>query len=177
MPLRTEYIEFEAEIESLQADMEDAADRLAEMDEDTPERLAAKVLQEGRDAETYINFLQSLTEGEAANMPAMEGVELAGLTSGELDLVDDIVEKHSNMRRRHAWVAVATQGDAPYLAHDPSEPLTVEACEESAMQVADLPRPFVEWCEERIGELSHLSESRGNGFLELASAKKTEAEE
>lgn len=172
MPLRTEYIDFETELESLREDMDAAADRLAQMSDDTPDELMGRVLQEGRQCETYINFLEELTDGSVPGMPEMEGVELAGLTSGELDLVDDIVEKHSNMRRRHAWVAVATHGDAPYLAHDPDESLTVGGCEETALQVADLPRPYVEWAESKIGDLSYLSDELGNGFLALASEKK-----
>lgn len=174
MPLRTEYIDFEDEIQGLREDMNDAAERLSQMNEDDPEEIAGLTMREGQQCETYIEFFEDLTAGEVPGMPSMEGVELAGLTSGELDLVDDIVEKHSNMRRRHAKVAIGTRGDAPYLEHDPEDALSVDACEETALQVASLPRPYVNWAAERIGEYSYLSDDRGNAFLALASEKKQE---
>lgn len=172
MPLQTETIDFEREIQDLTDDMEAIAEEVSQMGEDTPPQVSMRKIKAGKDLETYIDFLERVNDDteDVAGMPDIDTLTFSGLTSGEQDLVDDIDEKHENMRRNKAWVAVATR-EGPYLEHDPEDALTVDAVEETAVAVADLPRPFVTWAESKIGELSHLSEDRGNGFLALASEK------
>lgn len=175
MPLRTEYINFNDEIQSLKDEREDIADRVAQMDDDTPSRLAQRAISNGNDLHNQINILEALRDGDVDDLPAVEGVELAGLTDGEIALVEDVVDKHSNVKHRHPWVAIGTR-EGPYLEHDPEEALSVDAVEETVVRVGDLPRPYVEWAEEKISQLSHLSEEQGNGFLRLVSEKQTSEE-
>lgn len=171
MPLRSEYVDFDSEIQSLQSDMNDLAEQASTLsDGDAPEQQVQQVIQQGNELNNQINILRALQDGDVEGLPAVDGVELAGLTAGEVNLVEDVVDKHSSVRHRDAWVAIGTR-DGPYLEHDPSEGLTVGGVEDSVIAVADLPLPYVRWAEERISQLSHLSEGEGNGFLELVSEK------
>ena len=171
MPLRTEHINFNDEIESLRADMEELAEQQAELAQgDAPEQQVKQVLQQGNELNNQINILEAFRDGEIHGVEASEGVELAGLTAGEVNLVEDVVDKHTSVRHRDAWVAVGTR-EGPYLKHDPGDGLTVGRVEDSVIAVADLPLPYVRWAEEKISELSHLSEGQGNGFLRLVQEK------
>lgn len=174
MPLRTEYIDFENEIESLKEERDDVVERVAQMDDETPSQLAQRAVSEGNDLHSQINILQDLQNGRVEGLPEMEGVELGGLTDGEIALVEDIVEKYDGVRSRHPWVAIGTRS-APYLEHDPDAgDLTRADYEETTHRVSDLPSPYVDWAEEKISVLSHLSEEQGNGFLRLVQEKQAE---
>lgn len=170
MPLRTETIDLESECERLEDEMEDLASRQASMGEDASEEQAQQLLQQGNELNNQRNILQAIQDGGVEGVPALDTVTLAGLTAGEVNLVEDVVEEYPSVRHRDAWVAIGTH-DAPYLEHDPEEPLTISGVEESVLAVGDLPLPYVRWAEAKISELSHLSESGGNAYLRLVQDK------
>lgn len=173
MPLRTEHIQFEDEIQDLREDMNDLAEKASTLSENgAPDEQIKQVIHQGNELNNQINILEALQGGELESYDPVDGVTLAGLTAGEVNLVEDIVDKHESVRHRDAWVAIGTR-DGPYLEHDPSEGLSIGRVEDSVVAVADLPLPYVRWAEEKISQLSHLSEGEGNGFLALVQEKQT----
>lgn len=173
MPLNTQTIQFEDEIKSIEEDMDDLASRQASMppDADGHEML----LNQGRQLNNQRNILQKLREGDVDGLPEMESITLAGLTEGEKNIVEDFIDDHESVRHETAWVAVATR-QAPYLQHDPEDALNPNVIEDTVVAVGDLPIPFVDWVEAKSSELSYLSESRGNGYLELVRDKQQAGE-
>lgn len=163
MPLRTETIHFDAERDRLTEQMEDLAERQANW-QDRDENRARELLRQGNALENQREVLAHLAEEWDR-----ESVTLAGLTTGEVNLVEDTADKHDNVRERDAWVAIGTH-DAPYLEHDP-EDYTIDAYEDTVLAVADLPLPYVRWAEAKIADLSHLGADEGNGYLALVRDK------
>lgn len=166
MPLQQKTYEFEAEIEATREDMAELAEEQANYE--GPDRRAEAMLQQGLQLESRVNSLEW-----AADEWDVDSVTFAGLTSGEINLVEDTAESYDSVRERDAFVAAGTQ-DAPYLQHDPeySDP-DVDDFEETVMAVTELPRPFVMWAEEKIGELSHVEMSSGNGYLDMVADKQS----
>jgi len=185
MPLRTEVIAFQDARADLQGQMEALADDLADKQDainarqsegrktDHLERQAQELTVQGNELNNQQNILRDIEAGEVATVEAFDAVELAGLTAGEINLVEDTVEQMPKVRERDAWVALGTR-DAPYVAHDPNHPAAdVDAYHETVANVADLPLAYVRWAEGKISELSHLSETEGNGFLQLAQERRS----
>lgn len=168
MPLQTEYVDFEEERKRLYGEMEEIAEQQANWD--GRDEHARQLMQQGNAIENQHTVLKALMEGDIQGVPAMEGVTLAGLTTGDVNRVEDIVEKHSSVRERDAWVAIGTI-DAPYLQHDPDGDFTMSEYEDTVLAVTDLPLPYVRWAEGRISELSHLGADEGNGYLALVREK------
>lgn len=158
MPLQTETIDFDEEQNRIREEMQELAEEQAnwEGSEDHAQRL----LEQGLQLENLLNAMEW-----AAEEWDVDGVTFAGLTSGEINRVEDTAESHDAVRERDAWVAAGTQ-DAPYLAHDPGA-IEQDAFEDTVGNVVDLPRPFVMWAEEKVGELSHVEVDAGNGYLAM----------
>ena len=165
MALRTEYIDFEDERTRLMDRMEELAEKQAGFAEDSTR--AQRLLIEGNALNNQRNILEHLAEEWG-----VDGVELAGLTAGEVNRVEDTVENNPQVRERDAWVAVGTH-DAPYLDHDP-ENIVQDAYEQTVVNVTDLPLPYVRWAEAKISDLSHLGADEGNGYLALVRDKRGE---
>lgn len=176
MALRTETIEFDAERDRLTERMEELAERQVEYQQSAEEtdseeireqkqRQARQLLQEGNRLENQREVLAAIENGDIDGLPAFESVELAGLTTGDVNRVEDVAEEHESVRERDAWVAIGTQ-DAPYLEHDPGE-IVHAAFEDTVRAVTDLPLPYVQWAEAKIADLSHLGADEGNGYLAL----------
>lgn len=174
MPLQTQTIDLNAEIQRLQSEMEEVAEKHATLTaNDAPDEQATQVLQQGNNLNNQINVLTALQDGALEGYDPVESVTLAGLTAGEVNLVEDIVDGNAGVRHRDAWVAIGTR-EGPYLEHDPESQLSVGGVKPSVVSVADLPLPYVQWAEQKISELSHVSEEEGNGFLELVQEKQAE---
>jgi len=176
--LETDEINLDAERDRLRDRMDSLADTQAEWadtanDPDEPEQTRQKARQrieqlttQGNELNNQVRILQ-LIEDEWG----IESVTLKGLSAGDVNRVEDIVDDHPAVRERDAWVALGT-ADAPYLCHDP-DAVAQGDYEDTVQAVADLPLAYVRWAEGKISELSHLSESEGNGYIELVQEKST----
>lgn len=168
MPLQTKEIQFEAERERLREQMEEIAEKQVEWEGD--EERAQQLLVQGNELNNRCNILERMGDEWG-----VESVTLAGLTAGEINLVEDIVEHNDGVNERDAWVAVGTH-DAPYLEHDPdnrpeSPGQYRQQVMETVAEVVSLPLAYVRWAEGKISELSHLDEATGNSYLELVREK------
>jgi hypothetical protein len=172
----TKEINLEQERDRLRSRMDDLAETQTEWaatanDPDEPEQTRRKARQrieqlttQGNELNNQANILQ-LIEDEWG----IESVTLKGLSAGDVNRVEDIVENHPAVRERDAWVALGT-ADAPYLCHDP-DAVAQDNYEDTVAAVADLPLAYVRWAEGKISELSHLSQAEGNGYIELVQEK------
>jgi hypothetical protein len=115
---------------------------------------------QGNELNNQVNILQ-IIEDEWG----IDTVTLKGLTAGDVNRVEDTVDRHESVRERDAWVALGTV-DAPYVHHDPDAVAQADY-EDTVATVVDLPLSYVRWAEGNISELSHLSEAEGNGYIEL----------
>lgn len=167
MPLTEKTIKFGAERERLQEQMEDLASQQVELQDKGRDEKVQEVLIQGNELNNQRNIL-----GHLADEWDMDSVTLAGLTAGEVNLVEDVVEDYPEVRERDAWVAIGTI-DAPYLAHNP-DGVTRNEYETTIQNVMDLPLPYVRWAEGKISELSHLGADMGNGYLRLVADKQGE---
>jgi len=174
MALRTKTIDLEAERDRLQEQMADIAQQQADWEETVAEsdgdneaaaRRVRQLTQQGNELNNQRNIL-----AWAQDEWGVESVTLAGLTTGEVNRVEDTIEKIPAARERDAWVALGTH-EAPYLDHEPRN-ITQDEYEQTVRAVADLPLPYVRWAEAKISELSHLSEAEGNAYLELVQDKR-----
>ena len=172
----TEEINLEQERDRLRDRMDDLAETQADWadtanDPDEPKQTRQKARQrieqlttQGNELNNQVNILQ-LIEDEWG----ISTVTLKGLSAGDVNRVEDIVDDYPAVRERDAWVALGT-ADAPYLCHDPDD-IAQADYEDTVQAVADLPLAYVRWAEGKISELSHLSESEGNGYIELVQEK------
>lgn len=167
MPLRTEVVDLEAEQARLQEQMDEVAEKQLRWQDSDPEQ-AQQLLVRGNELNNQANILDILAEEWD-----VESVELAGLTAGEVNRVEDTVESNPGVRERDAWVAIGTR-DAPYLEHNP-DAVKQSEYEDTVTNVVDLPLSYVRWAEQKISELSHLSEATGNGYLKLVREKQAAA--
>lgn len=167
MPLDTQTYDIETERERLQDEMERMAERQAEYEAKGNDRQARELLREGNELDN-----QHETLGRLADEWNVDGVELAGLTVGEINLAEDVADENKEPRVRDTWVAAGTQ-EAPYLAHEPGN-ITKSDFEETVVNVMDLPMPYVRWAEGKIADLSHLGADMGNGYLALVRDKRAE---
>lgn len=173
MPLQTETVDFDSEVERLTEEMEELADEQLQAQGD---RQAQQLLERGNQLDRFRTVLRKLAAGDIDTVEAFDSVEFGGLSPGEVNLVEDIVEEHPKVRERDAWVAVGTR-DAPYVEHDP-ERLSQSAVEETIKRlVDDVPLPFLRWAEERISDLSHLGVDEGNGYLALLQERQSDEAE
>lgn len=178
MPLDSQAVSFD----DARSDLEDRMDEVADRQLDASGPTAKRLLELGQDINAQINVLRKLENGnvdvydaEGNHVRTWEfgSARLLGLTAGDINLVEDVVEDDDRVRPRDAWVAIGSE-DVPYIAHDRSD-WSRSDFEETIENVVDLPLPYIEWAEARITELSHLDEEAGNGYLELVREKQQEA--
>lgn len=155
MPLDTETIAFETEIEAIDAERQEYAEQLAETDS---ELVAEDARSAGQTRERFRAGLLWLSQAHEC-----ERITLGAPTHGERELVFDAAEE--GVTEVQAYVAVGSR-DAPWVAHDP-DAMTVEAVVETATNVADLHPSAVDWLNWRIGQLDGVDGETGKSFREL----------
>jgi hypothetical protein len=166
MPLHTKTYDLEAEIETLESEMQEHAETQAEYPpgSDGAQEAAAR----GQQAERYRDGLIYQTEAWDA-----DSVELAALTHGERDLMLKVADDLGLPSSTNAYVAVATR-DAPYLEHDPAElPTNEAALKRTVARIPDLHPWFVDWVEREITELGKVDGETGNSYRALVQARRT----
>lgn len=163
MPLHTEEYDLAAEADRLTDIMERMAEQQAEYPYDSD--AASQVADEGQRAERLRSGVRwALSEWDT------DAVTLGALTNGERHRVRDVVND-TGWKSSDVFVAAGTI-DAPYLEHDPNA-ITDEEFRETALAVVDLHPAFVDYLEDRIGSLSHMSDDEGKSYRELVREKRT----
>lgn len=167
MPLDTREYDISAEIDRMEQEREETAERLAEMDGDSP--AAQELAQEGQDLTRYLSGLAWFRSEFDA-----DSITLGALTNGERNRVREVVQDASGSGvQQNAYVAQGTV-DAPYLEHDP-ESTTLGQFKDTVAAVADLHPAFVDWAESEITDLGRMDGEMGNSFQELVQEKKAQA--
>jgi len=179
MPLRTEHINFDEEVQRLEHEREELAEQVAEAD-DAPERL----VQEGRELDAHLQGVRWARDRAARDDAVgawdrdVDGIDLAGLTGGEFGHVEDAVVADALDRgdtrvgdglTRIYYVAKATR-DAPYVDDTMS-------FEDRIHAVSQLPVPFLKWAKSRVDELTRVGGEEGNSFDDLVAAKQTTSDD
>lgn len=171
MPLQTETIDIDEEIERLGEEMDDVADEQAEWldgGHGWEHSRVQQLFERGGQLDQHRSGLRWLREERDA-----ETVTLSGLTAGETHLVQDLADE--GVMLEAAYISVGTT-EAPWLAHDPDKSLDAnrEDVKDTARNVVDLPNPLVKWAEERIHDLTSPGDDEGNGFMGLLQEKMSE---
>lgn len=164
MPLQTDTIDLKAERTRLYTEMEEVAEQQAEWGHN--DARAQQLLARGNELNNHYHILDW-----AMDEWGIETVELAGLSAGEINRVGDFVDEHESVRELQPWVAVGTR-DAPYLEHDPDNIRPGEFETTVFRLVDDVPLAYQQWAEQRIHELTHMTESEGNAYLQLVDEKR-----
>lgn len=165
MPLDTRTVDIEREVETLEQDREELADKVANHD-DPPQQL----IERGQRLDRYIAGLQWYQDTLGG-----ESVTLGALTNGERHQVRDTAERigASTAGRQNAYVAMGTV-EGEYVEHDANDILQDEF-EDTIANVTDLHPAFVDWAEQEITELGRMDGDTGKSFSELVLAKQTQA--
>lgn len=177
MPLDTQYYEFDAEIERLEAAMKETAEELAPLDDANP--VAPQLAQAGQQLQSQLDGLRWAQN--VAHLPEdeggvgvwdeeVDGVTLCGLTGGEYGQVEDTVEGGQGEARVY-FVAKGTV-EAPYVSGD-------MGFKERVAAAAALPIGYLRWADSRINELMSVEgngEPRFGDLLADARRKQTSTE-
>lgn len=167
MPLDTQTYDLDAEIDRMEREREQAAERLAEMDTDSP--AAQKHAETGEDMTKYLSGLRWYRDEFDADT-----ITLGALTNGERNMIKQVVQEVSVAGvQQNAYVAQGTL-DAGYLEHDPDE-TTMGEFKDTVAAVAELHPMFVDWAENEISQLGRMDGEMGNSFRDLVLEKRTQA--
>lgn len=174
MPIQTRAIDIDEERERLHDQMAETAEEQALYDDPEAARYQ-QLFARGQQLQRYREILAWVAEEWD-----VDSIELAGLSPGEINRINDLVDE-TGATERDLFVAVGTVDDAvPYLQHDPEVVSqdtikSTQAIKQTLGEVVDTtPIPYVRWAEERINDLTHPGVDEGNGYLSLLSAKQRE---
>jgi hypothetical protein len=167
MPLETSTYGLDEEIESMEREREEKAERLAKLPDDSP--ATEQLAERGQTLTRYLSGLRWYREEFDA-----DSITLGALTNGERNRIQQVVQEASGSGvQQNAYVAQGTL-EAAYLGHDPEE-TTMGAFKDTVRAVADLHPAFVDWAESEITDLGRMDGEMGNSFRDLVQAKKTQA--
>lgn len=173
MPLRTETVELEAEIERLEQEREELLDAVAEMEAGT-DAYAQKV-ERGQEIDTFLDGLDwAVRAHEDEHVPAwgedVDTVTFGGLTGGEYGKMEaDLVEidNHDTLSAAQAQRPVQVRAgtvQAPYLDEEADDTQQLAA-------VASLPVSFLKYANSRIDDLSAVGNAERKSFSESLAAR------
>lgn len=157
MPLDTRRYDFEEEIADLEAQIDDLADQVAEMDP-TSER-AKSLESRGNTLDTYRRGLEW-----AAEEWDVDAVELGGLNAGEYGRMQDKLPEGGGGGATRIYYVASGTVDAPYVADD---------LETSVANVAQLPIAYAKWAEAQINDLTSVGGDEGNRFYASLAERRT----
>lgn len=167
MPLETETYDLEAEIERMEQEREETAERLANIDDGSP--ATGELVEKGQQLDRYLSGLAWLRQEFDADT-----VTLGALTNGERNRIREVVREASvEGVQQNAYVAQGTH-DGPYLEHDP-EATTRGQFEDTVAAVSNLHPAYVDWAESEITDLGRMDGEMGNSFRDLVQAKRNQA--
>ena len=159
----TEFV-FDEEIDRLEQEREDVADRAADLPQDSP--AFAQQARRGMDLDRYLRGLRWARD-EAhtdTDVPAWdeatESVTLGGLTAGEYGRLQQQLQSDGDDLPERVYDVVAGTVQAPYWNDGATEP-------EQFAAVGSLPPAFVSWASAQISDLTEVGEGNGKSFGEL----------
>lgn len=178
MPLDTEPYDFDAEIERLEDERQELAERAGTEAAESDDGLSAAAVQQAQQRGTQLdNYLAGLRW--AREHCDADSVVLGGLTAGDDALVEDHVTDarqqgdgpDTAMGRTRMHVVAAGTVEGPWLAEDGDHLATVS-------NVADLHPGLVQWAEEHINSLGTVEGNGQSSFraLLVATAQQTSTE-
>lgn len=175
MPRTTETYDLEAERDRIDTKLDELADEVAELDEDSP--LRGQKIEEASNLERQLAGLDwalatpDADEDDHPDRPYQE-VTIGALTAGEYAEVRDTLDGDSDPTMGRAGttgILFAAQGvaDAPFL--EGSEDLTGKI-----VAVRELSPHFQDWLSARVDEIS-TPQIEGNGFAQRVAESETSA--
>lgn len=177
MPLREQRFDFQEEIDRLEAECREVAERLASLDDSNPKR--EELLEEGQSLDAQlagVRWAVDAHDDEAVPVwdAAVDGVRLGGLTGGEFGRVEDDLRDGGGGGGmvRVLMVARGTL-DAPYVDDGMSDKEVIGA-------TSSLPLTFLKWAQARVNEMTTVGgngEKRFGDFLDEARATETSSSE
>lgn len=157
MPLATETIDIDDEIERLDDERQSKAQEQAEY---PPSSNAAQQLAaEGQQADRYRKGLLWLRD----NYDVSE-ITLSALTNGERRRVSN-TDDANPYSRADIYVSAGSY-DAPWVEHDP-ESVSQDDFEETIRNVLDLDPALVDWMNQRIGSIDTVGGETGKSYATL----------
>ncbi|MDQ2053233.1 hypothetical protein [Halobellus sp. H-GB7] len=176
MPLGTNTLNFDDEVQRLREKREELLDRVAALDPDNPE--AARLEQRGQNIDDYLAGLRWARD-EAYEDPDVsvwdadaDAVTLCGLTGGEYAGVEDDVrsaalerEQASASGTSRVYMVAHGTVDAPYHDEDYSDAELLAATQQ-------LPYQFLKWAEMHINRMTTVGGQEGNQSFSAAVAER-----
>lgn len=157
MPLDTRHINFDEEIERLEGEIDDIAEKVAELDPTTDR--AKSLESRGNRLDTHRRGLEW-----ARDEWDVDGVELGGLNAGEYGEMQDKLPDGAGEGATRIYYVAAGTTEAPYAEDD---------LEDAVANVAQLSIAYARWAEAQINDLTSVGET-GNRFYGSLREKRTE---
>lgn len=182
MPLQTDQISFDAEINRLEDEREELAEQLARLETGNP--AAEQLAEQGQTIDGHLQGLRWARDEAADDENVsvwgedVDSITLAGLTGGEFGQVEDAVvsdtlasgeDRVGEGSLRVYNVAKGTV-EAPYLDDEMNYEQRVGA-------VSQLPITFLKWAHHRIDDLTSAGGNGDESFASLVTAKQAELDE
>lgn len=168
MPLQTEQINFDEEIQRLEQERAKIAEQAASLADDNPER--GELIEEGASIDTYLQGLSW-----ARNEWDADSITLSGLTGGEFGRVeDDVVSEAAAQGEQpgsgatRVYLVESGTVDAPYVDDDMGDDARVGA-------VSQLPITFLKFAEHKVNELTTVGNGIEQSFSSLLAEKQAES--
>ena len=168
MTLQEETINLEAEVDRLESELRETAEKAAGLDDDNPRK--SELLQEGRQLDARLAGVRwAVSEWD------VDEVTLAGLTGGEFGKIEDGLQQDGTTGSGATRVFLVESGtvDAPYVSDDMTE-------DQRIASVGQLPITYLKWADARINEMTTLggngNETRFADLLEESRQKRTSTE-
>lgn len=176
MPLQSETIRFDEELDRLNSEREQLAEQLAGLESGNP--AAKQLARDGQQLDTFRDgvrwALDHATSDDSVSVWSddVDSVTLSGLTGGEFGRVEDRLldaggsGPQPGATRVHQ-VAAGTV-EAPYYNESADRSQNVAAA-------SQLPISFLKWAEHRIDDLTSVDSGNGKSFADLVQEKQAAA--
>jgi len=177
MPLRTETIHFDDEIERLEEEREDLAEKAASVDPDNP---AVSLLeQKAQEVDARLQGLRWARDAHNSEVASawdinVDAITLAGLTGGEFGQVEDRIgsdaangDHDPGAGATRVYLVAKGTVEAPYYDGEDDFNKQVGA-------VSKLPINFLKWAEAKVNELTNVGGNEQTSFAALVAEKRTE---
>lgn len=180
MPLRTDTIELDAELDRLREEKD--AKAAEQIDFPAGSDGAQQAAQEGQQADRFLSgvaWAMQAHDDDSAPFwtDEADAITFGALTNGERHLVSILVDGSkdtADAMRQNVYVAIGTR-DAPFVEHDPAaltDPEERAAIKETAGHIANVHPAFADWAEQQIAELDRVGADTGKSYRELVQEKR-----
>lgn len=167
MPLREETYNLAEEVDRIEAELQDIAEQVADLDANNPAR--QDLLEDGQSLDAQlkgVRWAKTAHEDDAVGVwdADTDEIRLGGLTGGEFGRLQDDISG-ADLGQGGVRTIMVARGtlDAPYVPADGDE-------DQAVGNTSQLPVTYLKWAQNRINDLTTLGGNGGPGFEDYLEA-------